>query len=272
MINTIYLAALKAAGAMARHLGEEDAARLYETKAANAAGRLDGLTFNGEYYVQRIGDVNQVKYQYGAGCLSDQLFGQQLAHLNGLGHLLDPAKVQSAIQAVYRHNFKRDISDHNGVQRTYALNEEAGLLLCTWPDGGRPRIPFVYSDEVWTGIEYQVAAHLIYEGYPKEGLDIVKAVRARHDGIKRSPWNEVECGHHYARSMASYGLLLAMTGLQVDLPAGTVTFGPVPNPETFRAFASWGTGWGVLSVTEEGEAHCEVLYGTQEGIKVQYRG
>ena len=76
----------------------------------------------------------------------------------------------------------------------------AGLLLATWPRGGRPALPFVYSDEVWPGIEYQVASHLIYEGMVDEGLAIVRGLRARHSGERRNPWNEFECGNHYARS------------------------------------------------------------------------
>ena len=92
-----------------------------------------------------------------------------------------------------------------------------GLLICTWPKGGRPEYPFVYSHEVWPGIEYHVAAHLIFEGHIEAGLTIVKALRERHDGVRRNPWNEVECGYHYARSMASWGLILALSGFSYDM-------------------------------------------------------
>ena len=112
------------------------------------------------------------------------------------------------------------------VQRTYALNGEAGLLLCTWPRGGRPAFPFPYSDEVWTGIEYQVAAHLIYAGLLDEGLAIVRGLRDRHDGERRNPWNEFECGNHYARAMASWSLLLALSGYRYSAPAGRIAFAP----------------------------------------------
>ena len=95
----------------------------------------------------------------------------------GLGYILPPDHVKKAIHSVYRYNFKTDFHDHDNTQRTYVLNDEKGLLICTWPKGGRPEYPFVYSHEVWTGIEYHVAAHLIYEGYLEEGLAIVKAVR-----------------------------------------------------------------------------------------------
>lgn len=184
MINTIFFAALKCGKEICSYLGDGESAEHYEQMAQKGAEKLEALTFNGEYYIQKIDDVNKHKYQYGTGCLADQLLGQQLAHVNHLGYVLDEKHVKSAVKAIYENNFKEDFSDIVNLQRTYVLNDDAGLLLCTWPNGGRPIIPFVYSDEVWIGIEYQVASHLIYEGYVEEGLRIVKAVRERHDGIE----------------------------------------------------------------------------------------
>ena len=124
--------------------------------------------------------------------------------------LVDPAKVLSHLLAVHKHNLKRDLSMHANPQRpTYAMGGEGGLLLCSWPRGGKPLLPFVYSDEVWTGIEYQVAAHLILLGRRAEGLEIVRVCRARYDGVRRNPFNEYECGHWYARALSSYALLQA---------------------------------------------------------------
>jgi hypothetical protein len=165
-----------------------------------------------------------------------------------------------------------DFSDHENVQRTYALNQNSGLLLCSWPNGGRPEIPFVYSDEVWTGIEYQVAAHLIYEGFIDEGLRIVEACRARHDGIERSPWNEVECGHHYARSLASYAVLLALTGFQCDAVNKTLTFKPAVNEDDFVGFFCCADGWGTYrqKINTDGKKtyKIDVLYGDLSEYKV----
>jgi len=130
------------------------------------------------------------------------------------------------------------------VQRAYALNDEGGLLLCTWPKGGRERFPFPYSDEVWTGFEYQVAAHLIYEGLVDEGLAIVSALRDRHDGKKRNPWNEFECGNHYARAMSSWSLLLGLSGFRYSAVEQSITAGPRITPNDFRCFFTAGSGWG----------------------------
>jgi len=151
---------------------------------------------------------------------------------------------------VYRHNFQQSLEEHQSVQRVYALNDEAGLLLCTWPIGGRPAYPFPYADEVWTGIEYQVAAELIYQGCVAEGLQMVRAVRSRHDGSKRNPWNEPECGHHYARAMSSWSLLLALSGYHYDAVSGLLRIVPREPSDTFRSFFSAGTAWGVVALTQ----------------------
>jgi uncharacterized protein (DUF608 family) len=264
MVGTLYLAALRAAGEMAARMGEgefaEECGRLFES------GRrlYDERLWNGEYYAQDVivpsGPAEglgagtqslqasgELRYQYGPGCLSDQLLGAWFARVVGLGQVLPQERVKSALNAIFRHNFRRDLSEHASCQRTYALNEEAGLLLCTWPHGGRPRYPFPYADEVWTGIEYQVAAHMIYEGLVDEGLEIVRGVRDRHDGVRRNPWDEFECGHHYARAMASWSLLLALSGWSYSAPDQALGFAPRISQQNFRCFFSTGTGWGSFS-------------------------
>ncbi len=253
-----YLAAVRAVEEMARALGEGELSarcrQAFETGSAN----LDDMLWNGDYYIQKLDDENAVKYQHGEGCLSDQLLGQLHASLLGLGNLLPAEHVKTALKSIHQHNFKRDFSEHDNCQRVYALNDEAGLLLCSWPDGGRPRLPFPYADEVWTGIEYQVAAHLIFEGWVEEGLELVEALRERHDGVRRNPWNEVECGNHYARSMASWALLLALSGMQIDAESGAAIFSPVPDvltkDEPFKVFWSDGRSWGVYAQIWDAES------------------
>jgi len=260
MLNSIYYAALRAGEEIANYLNDTASAQKYSEIWQKGAKKLDELTFNGEFYVQNIEDVNEYKYQYGKGCLADQLFGQQLAHACGLGYVLNEKNVKSAVHSIFRHNFREGFHDFANVQRTYALGDESGLLLCSWPNGGRPQIPFVYSDEVWTGIEYQVASHLIYEGFVAEGLKIVEACRNRHDGVRRSPWNEVECGNHYARSLASYGVLLALTGFNCDAVGKKLTFSPANKTGDFSAFFCCPAGWGIFH-RENGVCRIETLYG-----------
>jgi uncharacterized protein (DUF608 family) len=273
MLNSIFFAALRAGEEIARYLGDEKNADLYKIFREKGSKRLDEITFNGEYYEQVCdADINTWKYQYGKGCLADQLLGQQLAHVSNLGYLMDEAHIKSAVYSIFRYNFREDFHDHANVQRMYALNDNSGLLLCSWPKGERPLIPFVYSDEVWTGIEYQVASHLIYEGFTHEGLKIVKACRDRHDGIQRSPWNEVECGHHYARSLASYGVLLALTGMHCDAVNKILRFKPSKEMFTqdgFVGFFCCADGWGLYRQTNENTpGTIETLYGNLDAYKI----
>jgi len=265
MLNSIYFAALRAGEEICKYLGDNATAEKYASIFKSGSKKLDDLTFDGEYYIQKIEDVNEYKYQYGLGCLADQLLGQQQAHVCNLGHLMNPDNVKSAVKSIFKYNFLEDFSYFNNVQRMYALNDNSGLLLCSWPKGGRPEIPFVYSDEVWTGIEYQVASHLIYEGFVDEGLKIVEACRARHDGVERSPWNEVECGHHYARSLASYGVLLALTGFHCNATTKTLTFKPATKDENFKAFFCCPDGWGMYN---HSNGKIETLYGDLSAYKV----
>lgn len=273
LTNSMFLAALKAGAEMAEFVHDIKHQIKYQTAFEKGSRKMDELLWNGEYYIQNIEDVNEHKYQYGIGCLSDQVLGQSLAHIAGLGYILPEEHVKKAVKAIYNYNFKSDFRKIHSVQRTYVLNDESGLILCSWPKGGRPRLPFVYSDEVWTGIEYQVASHLIYEGFIDEGLSIVKAVRDRHDGYKRNPWNEVECGNHYARSLASWAVLIALSGFKYDMVNGKVSFKPVINEEDFSCFWSTGKAWGIYNQkknTDTGEAEwsIEVLYGSLDGIEV----
>ncbi|MHB1295492.1 MAG: GH116 family glycosyl-hydrolase [Anaerolineae bacterium] len=265
MMGSFYLGALRAGEEMARHLGDTAAAETYRALFEKGRARMEGELYNGEFYVQEYDPEVAPKYQYGSGCLSDQMIGQWFAHLAGLGYLFEPKHARSAIKAVFDHNWLTSFWEHANPQRIYALNDEQGLLLCSWPNGGRPELPFVYSDEVWCGIEYQVASHLIYEGLVEEGLAVVKGVRDRHDGRRRNPWNEFECGSHYARSLASWAVLTALSGYSYDLPNKALGFAPRLYPEDWSAFWSAGTGWGTFAQKLDavgGEARLSVAWGS----------
>jgi non-lysosomal glucosylceramidase len=278
MMGTFYLGALRAAEEMARVLGHDEKAAEYRTVYESGRQKHTEQLWNGEYYKQEIvlpsiegweekpSFAQAVRpgepiprYQYGPGCLADQLLGQWFAEVVGLGDLLPADQVKNTLQSIVKYNFKPDLSTHETVQRVYALNDDAGLLLCTWPKGGRPRYPFPYADEVWTGIEYQVAAHCLYAGLIDEGLAIVKGVRDRHDGEKRNPWDEFECGHHYARAMSSWSLLLALSGYHYDAGRQHLAFAPKINEDDFRSFFSAGEAWGQFSQQREGDTYTATL-------------
>ena len=183
------------------------------------------------------------KYQYGKGCLSDGILGMWLATACGLNEVLDNQKVTSHLVAVHKYNLRQVLYNHSNPQRpTYAVGKDGGLLLCTWPKGGQLSLPFVYSNEVWTGIEYQVASHLMYKGEVEKGLEIVRICRERYDGRVRNPFNEYECGNWYARAMSSYAILEGLTGVRYDAVDHTLFIDSKIGD--FTSFLSTDTGFG----------------------------
>jgi uncharacterized protein (DUF608 family) len=279
MCTSIYLGALTAFAQMARAVGQREDTIFYEDLAQRCSRFMDEQLFNGEYYQQKVqylglrntsfadlvakvddhsSEMQKLlkregpSYQYGNGCLSDGVIGAWMAQAYGIETPVARENVRSTLQAIFKHNFKTDLSQHANAQRPgYAMGHEPGLLLCSWPQGGKPTLPFVYSDEVWTGIEYQVASHLIAEGFVKEGLTIVKALRSRFDGRIRNPWNEYECGNYYARAMASYSLLASLAGFRYSAVARTLWFGPCLSVRPFTAFFSTASGFGTITLEKQ---------------------
>jgi uncharacterized protein (DUF608 family) len=276
MCTSIYLGALSAQAQMASALGETRDATFYDGLAHRCARFMEAQLFNGEYFQQKVqylglrntsfatmvahvdersSEMQRLlkregpKYQYENGCLSDGVIGAWMARMYGIDTPLARENVRKTLQSIFQHNFKKDLSLHANAQRPgYAMGHEPGLLLCTWPQGGKPTLPFVYSDEVWTGIEYQVASHLIAEGFVKEGLTIVKALRSRYGGRSRNPWNEYECGNYYARAMASYALLGALAGFRYSAVQRTLWFGPQLAVRPFKTFFSTASGYGTIEL------------------------
>jgi hypothetical protein len=273
---------------MARAAGQSADAEFYEALAQRCARFMDEELFNGEYYQQKVqyeglrndsfarmvaqgdersGEMQRLlkkegpKYQYGSGCISDGVIGCWMAHAYGVDTPLSRDHVHRTLQAIFKHNFKTDLAQHANAQRPgYAMGHEPGLLLCSWPNGGKPTLPFVYSDEVWTGIEYQVASHLIAEGFVKEGLTIVRALRNRYDGRARNPWNEYECGNYYARAMASYALLGALAGFRYSAAQRTLWFGPATQVRPFKTFFSTASGFGSV-VLDQSSVQIQMIEG-----------
>jgi uncharacterized protein (DUF608 family) len=233
-----------------------------EYKGLNAPNPANALSFGGEYSPEAIALLQKEgpKYQYGTGCLSDGVLGAWIGKMCGLDDFIDPQKIKSHLLAIHRYNLRQNLAEHANPQRpAYALGHEGGLLLCTWPKGGKLSLPFVYSDEVWTGIEYQVASHLMSMGKVTEGLEIVRLCRDRYDGRIRNPFNEYECGHWYARAMSSYGLLQGLTGIRYDAMEKTLYIDSQIGD--FTCFLSTDTGFGTVTF-RQGKASLHVAYGS----------
>lgn len=285
MITSFYTGALQAICLMGKYLGE-DISR-YEALMDKSKVYMETKLFDGEYFIQNIqwkglnaDDSTKVqafnsgysdealkileaegpKYQYGKGCLSDGILGSWMSIVCGMPEIIDKTKVTSHLKAVHKYNLKHDLREHANPQRpTFAMGNEGGLLLCSWPKGGKPKLPFVYSDEVWTGIEYQVAAHLMFEGEVEKGLEIVRTCRDRYSGEIRNPFNEYECGAWYARAMASYALLEGLTGIRYDAVDKTIYFDSRIGDD-FVSFLSTDTGFANVGL-KNGKPFLEVKYG-----------
>jgi len=287
MTTTIYLGALKAACLIGAFLKKDTTE--YDKLFQNGRFALENDLWNGEYFFQKIRwmdlnaefpptqstlwsskyrspesmailDKEGPKYQYGSGCLSDGILGAWFARVCGIGSIIDPVKEKSHLNSVYKYNFRKSLAQHaNPARSTYASGKEGGLLLCTWPHGGEPTLPFFYAFEVWTGIEYQVASHLCMMGQMEKGLEIVRTCRSRYDGRVRNPFDEIECGHWYARAMSSFGLLQGISGVRFDAVEKTLYIAPTISQD-FQCFISTATGYGLAGI-KEGKPFCEVKSG-----------
>lgn len=250
-VGGLWLAALRSMQRMAA-IVDGSLVDFYGDLFTTASAAYDQLLWNGEYYGQPpTGEA----YDFGPGCLSDQLLGQWWAHQLDLGYLLPADRVRTALASIVRYNLRTGFTGHG--YRGFADRDDTGLVICTWPRGGRPTVPLRYCDEVWTGIEYQVAAHCLTEGLIEEGLRIVQATQARYDGSRRNPYNEIECGDHYVRAMAGWSLLDAYTGLRYDATTRRIRVGDRPGTFPFVA----GTAWGTVTVAD-GAASLRILGGT----------
>lgn len=264
-----YLGALRACDEMATALGDRASAEEYRTLFEKGRQWIDENLFNGEFYIQKVrgfrpdqiaanlrsdmGSANTEvpEYQVGAGCLADQLMGQYLSDAGGLGPLTAPDHIRATLSSIYRYNYKPSLADHDNVARTYVLNDEAAVVVCDYGKAERPHIPFPYYSEAWTGLEYTVAALMMSWGMPTEGIEIVQSARLRYDGEKRNPWDEAECGHHYARAMAAWSSVLALSGFRYDGTNASLTAAPPVAHQPFRCFWATATGWGTFSLDSQ---------------------
>lgn len=283
-----YLGALKASAEMAEACGDPAFAK--ECRKIFERGRkaAEKLLFNGEYYIQKVdftdknvykpflsgeetvdnnfywsSELGQLKYQIGEGCAIDSHLGQWYASLYGIGDVFDPERIRTTLKSIYKYNFRRKMSDFVNTWRIFALNDEAGTVICSWPDGSKkPLIPLTYHSETMTGFEWAAACHCVMAGERKIGETMAKAIRGRHNGANRNPWNEFECGSNYARSMAAFAMLQAYSGFRYDMTKKKIGFAPKTDGD-FSCFWSLGTVWGNFRRTGKG-FEMEILHGGAE--------
>ena len=264
-----YMGALRAAEEMAKAMKDKEFAKKCRSLFEKGSAWMDANLFNGEYYEHKITDPETFEFlpedsdkippfQLGKGCLVDQLVGQYMAHICGLGYLGDKNHIQKTLQSVMKYNYIPDVSGEFNNMRSYVMGHEAALMMASWPKG-RLEVPFPYFPEAMTGFEYCAAVGMIQEGMVDDGLKCIKAIRDRFDGAKRNPFDEPECGKHYARSMASWASVLALSDFHYSGVDKTMSFTRTPG----KYFWSNGSAFGLCEVSTS-SVKLEVLKGSVE--------
>lgn len=267
-----YLGALKSAIKMAKFMKDKEFATKCETIYKLGSEWTDKNLFNGEYYEQKITDPKTFKYlnladpnikipdyQLGKGCLVDQLVGQYMAHICGLGYLADERNIKTTLNSIMKYNYIDDFSPLFNNMRSYVMGNESGLIMASWPKG-RLNVPFPYFAESMTGFEYAAAVGMLYEGQTNNGLKCIKSVRDRFDGYKRNPYDEPECGHHYARAMASWASVLAETGFLYSGIDLSIEFAPKEGTYFWSNGYSWGSVT-MIKTVDKMNIDLKVLFG-----------
>ncbi len=264
-----YMGALRAAEEMAKAMKDKAFAKKCHSLFVKGSTWMDKNLFNGEYYEHKItspetfefldmdnAETKVPDFQLGRGCLVDQLVGQYMAHICGLGYLADKEHIRQTLQSIMKYNWLDDFGRHFNNMRTFVYAGESGLVMGSWPKG-RLEVPFPYFAEAMTGFEYTAAVGMLFEGLTEDGLKCFRAVRNRFDGAKRNPFSEPECGHHYSRAMAAWAGVLALSGFHYSAVDQHITFTDKPG----HYFWSTGYAWGTCDVKADGTARLEVLKG-----------
>jgi non-lysosomal glucosylceramidase len=269
-VQSWYLAALAAAHEMAQAVGDTEFAQACQELLDAGRAATEATLFNGLYYQQKVippGDFSTIaarlrhtdmgaedatdpEFQVGDGCVIDQMVGDSYGRLVGLPQVLEPDHVETALSSIHKFNYVADFGDWTNYMRTYAVKGERGHIVLSYPNG-LPEHPMPYWCEAWTGLEYVYAIGLAQAGMTGLAEDVVAAARERFSGRRRNPFDEAECGHHYARALSSWGLVVASTGFHYDARDGSMTFAAAATPAQW--FWSSGSAWGTVEQTAHGD-------------------
>lgn len=273
LIN-LYHAALKASAVMARQMRQHAVAERYESIVAKGAPEMVEMLWNEDfgYFIHKPGKAETEKHGSTNGCHIDQVFGEFWLRNLGMDGVLPEDKIRGALESLWKYNFSPNVGDFRKVMkagRWYAVEGNAGLVMCSFPHGkvepkSGNKSYAGYLNECMTGFEWQVAAHMIWEGMVEKGLAIGKAIYDRYLPRDRNPYNEIECSDHYARAMSSYSAFMAICGYRYDGPEGKLGFGPRIGQDNFRAAFTTAEGWGRFSQSVKAggqENSIELRYG-----------
>lgn len=280
-ISGLYAAALRAGAEMAADMGDKRFERTCRSIATKAYKNISNELFNGEYFIQEPDPEHPEAPNTNVGCHTDQLLGQYWASQMGLASILDEKKVETALQSIMKYNYVDNYGDYLAkaeipIKRWYADDDEAGIIMCTFPKGGTDKAPGIikneweklvigYFSEIWTGQEHQLAATLISEGMIEEAMKVEKTVHQRYSPERRNPYNEIEYGNHYTRAMSGYAPFIAASGFTYHGPKGIIGFDPKIDSENFKSAFITAEGWGSFEQKQEShqqDYQLQLKYGT----------
>ncbi|MEM2088708.1 MAG: GH116 family glycosyl hydrolase [Thermoproteota archaeon] len=250
--SLIWVTALEALENAAELVGDEQYKAKLSSIRKEATGNILKLLWNGDYFDLWFDPVSGMRDK---ACLSSQLMGLWYSPLCNLPYPIDKDMAKKTLRNVFKNCFKPG----------------EGLINGVYPDGKRPSCcgDLKYSNETglpyrvgcqmdtpWTGMELAVASQMIYEGMLSEAIAILRELHERYCRYGLY-WNHLECGGHYYRSMASWGVLAALEGLTYDGFNLKLEFRPKVNKEAFKGLFTVAGSWGVL--TQNVEKHCQKI-------------
>lgn len=168
----LWVAALQAASAMARVVGDKDSENMFWYKYQNAKNVYNKTLWNGEYF-----NYDDSKGKASSSIQADQLAGQWYARACGLESIVDVDKAHSALEKVYNFNVLKYKGGKGG-----AVN---GMR----PDGKFDKSA-MQSKEIWSGVTYAVAATMIQEGMVDTGFRTAQ-------GVFETAWSDRGLGYSF---------------------------------------------------------------------------
>ena len=273
-LGSLYLSALSASEKIAELENKPDLAQKYRDIRISGSQKQNDRLWNGEYYIQ-IPQSNLKGHNYITGCSIDQVLGEWWAVQVGLVGHYPRERIQSALSALLRYNFRCNFVGIVQKPRKFVADNDAGMQMICWPnEWDRPARPLFYADEVMTGFEYAAAATMVQSGMLKKGYMVVKAIYDRYDGRLRegltasetsswgysgNPFGDDECGKFYGRAMSVWSLLLASQGYYYNGPEKVIGFDPQWQPADHTSFFTSADGWGLFEQKQNAEFQSDVI-------------
>ncbi|GAB4536085.1 MAG: GH116 family glycosyl hydrolase [Pleurocapsa sp.] len=175
---------------------------IYSNWLSQAKSLYHDQLWNGEYYRLDTESGSNV-------VMADQLCGQFYARLLGLPDVVEEQYTKSTLNKIYDACF---LKFHNG--KYGAAN---GVL----PDGSPVNPNDTHPLEVWTGINFGLAAFMIQMGMKEEAFKLTETVvnQVYENGLQfRTPEAITAVGtfraSHYLRAMAIWGIYGVLTGFE----------------------------------------------------------